>query len=129
LNFGHTFGHAVESVSWDLGVNLLHGEAVAIGIVAESFLSYRLGWLTQKDLDDIISVIMSVGLPHNLDCFRNKIQTVDLARKLEVYLLGDKKNFDGQIKWTLLKNIGQAVIDATIDNFKVTEVLEFFQFN
>jgi len=128
LNFGHTFGHAVESVSWDLGVNLLHGEAVAIGIVAESFLSYRLGWLTQKDLDDILSVIMSVGLPHNLDCFRNKIQTVDLARKLEVYLLGDKKNFDGQIKWTLLKNIGQAVIDATIDNFKVTEVLEFFQF-
>jgi len=128
LNFGHTFGHAVESISWDLGVNLLHGEAVAIGIIAESFLSYRLGWLTQKDLENIVSVIASVGLPHDLACFHNKISKADLAKKLEAYLLGDKKNVAGQIKWTLLKSLGQGVIDVSIDNFKVIEILDFFQF-
>jgi len=128
LNFGHTFGHAIESVSWDLNINLLHGEAVAIGMIAESFLSYRLGWLTQKNLEDITRVIMSVGLPYNLADFRAKTTKTDLSRRLEKYLLGDKKNVGGQIKWTLLKSLGQGVSDVSIDDFKATEVLDFFQF-
>ncbi len=128
LNFGHTFGHAVESLSWQVGVNLLHGEAIAIGMLAESFLSFKLGWLSQKELELIKKAIINTGLPADLSLFKNKIDQKNLVEKLNYLISIDKKNVGKAINWTLLKRIGEGVFDVKIDNLNIREILDYLDF-
>ncbi|MFQ5448058.1 MAG: 3-dehydroquinate synthase, partial [Saprospiraceae bacterium] len=67
LNFGHTVGHAVESFSFKTKKPLLHGEAVAIGVVCESWLSQKLAGLPAGDLDGIVQFIRRFYLPFSFD--------------------------------------------------------------
>ena len=60
LNYGHTIGHAVEHLS---GYDLLHGEAIAIGIVAEAFFSYKLGFSSNEDFIKQRDIIKKINLP------------------------------------------------------------------
>jgi 3-dehydroquinate synthase len=100
LNFGHTFGHAIEA---GLGYGeWLHGEAVGCGMVMAADLSVRLGYMQPGDRDRLVALIQSAGLPTTApDLGRDK--WLDL---MEV----DKKNEGGKIKFILLKPLGQAVV-------------------
>ena len=106
LNFGHTIGHAVESYYLDQEISLKHGEAIAIGMVAETYLSVSKGMLTKDDGELITSYILKVFPKQEIE--QNAIDAiVNLA-------LQDKKNMNGKIYAVLLSAIGEAVFDAEI---------------
>lgn len=113
LNFGHTIGHAVEK--W-MDFTLLHGECVAIGMVAASYLSYERGYLTKKEHEDIVSTIEAFKLPIRVQ----KLETADILEALS----RDKKMDAGQIKFILLRRIGEAVIDTTITREELIRAIE-----
>lgn len=100
LNFGHTFGHAIEA---GLGYGeWLHGEAVGCGMVMAADLSVRLGYLVPEDKARIVDLVRSAGLP---------AVAPDLGEQRWLELMEvDKKNEDGQIKFILLKPLGQATV-------------------
>jgi 3-dehydroquinate synthase len=106
LNFGHTFGHAIET-GQGYG-NWLHGEAVAIGMLLALELSARRGWVPAAEVDDFRALLQSMRLP---------VQTpkdMDTAAFLAL-MSRDKKAIDGRLRLILLKEIGAACIvdDAT----------------
>jgi 3-dehydroquinate synthase len=102
LNFGHTFGHAIES---GLGYGKwLHGEAVGCGMVMAAELSCRLGYIDFVCKTRIKQVVEAAGLP---------TLAPDLGEDRWLELMEvDKKNEGGQIKFILLKPLGQAVITS-----------------
>jgi 3-dehydroquinate synthase len=100
LNFGHTFGHAIETASgygeW------LHGEAVAIGMLLAADMSRQLGWLAPEDLERVRELLRRAGLP-------TRAPTVGARRAHE--LMGmDKKVLQGRIRLVLLRRLGQATV-------------------
>lgn len=107
LNFGHTVGHAVESLSLKGTNPLLHGEAIAIGMIAESKLSEILGYITEDEFKRIEHTLKSAGLPI---CASN-ISAADIFQGMKF----DKKNEKGAVKWTLLKKIGEADFNIAVD--------------
>ena len=113
LNFGHTIGHAVEKLK---DFRLLHGEAVAIGMIAASYLSYMKGYLSFADYKDII---------HMNELFCLPTSTTDISPEEVVETtLNDKKMDSGIIKFILLRNIGSAVIDRTLDRETICKAIE-----
>ncbi len=102
LNFGHTFGHAVESVS---GYGTLrHGEAVAVGMVLAAEFSRELGHCTAEDVKRIKSLIEKFGLPTEAPGLA--------ADDLFESMLLDKKVHHGQIRFVLLKSIGEVFLES-----------------
>ena len=99
LNFGHTVGHALEAVAC---YQIAHGEAVAIGLMAESYLSMRMGLLDSNSLEEIFARISSSGfllqLPGNYD----RINFLSA-------MAYDKKIARGVLRFTLIEKIGKAV--------------------
>ncbi|HXF65611.1 MAG TPA: 3-dehydroquinate synthase [Burkholderiales bacterium] len=113
LNFGHTFGHAIEA---GLGYGQwLHGEAVAAGMVLAARLSRRLGLIGAQEVERITALIAAAGLPvHPPD--------LGLARYLE--LMGrDKKVAGGRIRFVLLRRIGEAFLSEEVPHAALAEVL------
>ena len=100
LNFGHTFGHAIES---GLGYGeWLHGEAVGCGMVMAADLSHRLGFIDAATSARVNALVNAAGLP---------VAAPDLGVERWVELMQvDKKNEDGQIKFILIKPLGTPVI-------------------
>jgi 3-dehydroquinate synthase len=106
LNFGHTFGHALEKTA-----GLSHGEAVSVGMVMETRLSEARGLLEEKDVKRIVDVLDSLGLP---TAFKgNREGLIDAIKK-------DKKREDGWIHSVLLKGVGKAVVEA----ININEIME-----
>lgn len=99
LNLGHTVGRAIETVS---DYRLLHGEAVAIGMVAEVKLAYRLGYVTEKERDAVIALLEKAQLPI---CIPDYIDREALVKKLYT----DKKVRDGKLRFVIQKGIGDIV--------------------
>ena len=102
LNFGHTFGHAIESASgyrtW------LHGEAVAAGMYLAAITSHRAGWLAASDLTRVRDLLLRSGLP----VAAREISGADVMNGMRM----DKKVQAGQVRLVLLKRIGQAVLSS-----------------
>lgn len=96
LNFGHTLGHAIEKIS-----GMLHGEAIAIGMVLAAKLSYKMGFLSLDNCERLENLIKTSGLP-----IRTEIDPDDLYS----VLLKDKKRTGNEISFILLKDIGEAFI-------------------
>ena len=100
LNFGHTFGHAIENAmgygEW------LHGEAVAAGMVLAADMSQRLGYISQVEFQRIVKLIEVSGLPIQAPRIG-----VDKARQL---MSMDKKVHAGQLRLVLLKTLGEAIV-------------------
>lgn len=109
LNFGHTIGHAIESLSWKTNNPLLHGEAVAIGMVAEARLS-------GKDLLIIEESLKKIGLPVKV----KNIKSEDIMNMI----LTDKKNSTGKINWSLPKKIGKVEINIEVSEEKVIKAIK-----
>ena len=97
LNFGHTFGHAIEKTA---GVR--HGEAVSIGMVIASELSVKRGHLSAKDAERIKKLLQKLGLPTQLQTDRKRV--MDALRK-------DKKRKGDRIYFVLLNDLGSALIE------------------
>jgi len=128
LNFGHTIGHAVESVS--LGINdqspitnhqsLLHGEAVALGIICESWLSHKILGLSTAELNEIVAFVQRF-YPHWPLTEEDFPAVFDIMKK-------DKKNVGGRINFTLLPALGEARIDQFCEVGVIEEALRFYRF-
>ena len=106
LNFGHTFGHAIET---GLGYGeWLHGEAVACGMVMASDLSVRLGLMPEAFLHRMSALIERAGLPVKAPASIGVARFMDLMRV-------DKKAEDGEIRFVLIERLGQAVMRTAPD--------------
>lgn len=119
LNFGHTLGHAIESFYLNDEVNrLLHGEAVAIGMIAESYISHHFGLISEAELAIITSCIRKL-FPlqplHETD-FKFIFKLVEQ----------DKKNSDGQNRFTLLQGIGNYSVNNFVEEYLMQEALRYF---
>ena len=114
LNFGHTFGHAIESTSgygrW------LHGEAVAAGMVMAAHMSHESGLLSAADLKRIVRLIERLGLPTYVE----QVPPQSLLEHMRI----DKKVLDGRIRLILLRAIGQAFVTAEYDESRLLHTVE-----
>lgn len=99
LNLGHTVGRAIETVS---EYELLHGEAVSIGMVAEVKLAYKLGYMTAEERDAVIALLAKAQLPVVIPDY---IDREVLVKKLYT----DKKVRDGKLRFVIQKGIGNVV--------------------
>lgn len=118
LNFGHTLGHAIESIALDTNALLLHGEAVILGMIAESFIAYEKGLLKADELEDI-SQSLAVFVDFDFD-----IQNRDLIYNL---IKGDKKNEGDKVLCTLLNSIGQYAINQEISLDEINAGLNYLE--
>lgn len=121
LNFGHTFGHALEAMAGYDG-SLLHGEGVAAGMVLAARLSARVGPCSGQDAERLAAHLASVGLPTELD-------QVDAGRnwtadQLLAHMTKDKKARDGRIVFVLLNHLGRAVVRDDIDRSAARALLD-----
>ncbi len=114
LNFGHTFGHAIEN-ALNYGV-WLHGEAVAMGMVMACELSVRIGWLDINSRDQVTLLLTKIGLPTTLP---RKIK----PKALETLLGSDKKILQNKMRFILLKKIGEAEITSDITPVMLQDLL------
>lgn len=108
LNFGHTLGHAIESYCLENHdrKTLLHGEAIAIGMILEGYLSHELRGLSKLSLDEIKKSFLR---------FFDKVDfTEDDIDSILQLLKYDKKNSHGNVNFVLLQAIGEAVIDIEV---------------
>ena len=111
LNFGHTIGHAVEAVA-GYGGDFEHGEAVAVGMVAESRLAERLGWIDAESTERLIRLLDRFGLPTTLSGLEPDSLLDAMSR--------DKKNQGGRIRLVLPRSIGRVELtdEATADQLR-----------
>lgn len=119
LNFGHTIGHAIESLSLEKDNQpLTHGEAIAIGMICESYISTQITGLSQSVLEDITQFILSIYPPYNLLGFTNKLLHL---------MTHDKKNMNDKINFSLLKEIGEVIYDQTCDVKLIKNAIEYYR--
>jgi 3-dehydroquinate synthase len=113
LNFGHTFGHALETAG-GYG-KLLHGEAIAIGMVLAARLSADLGRASDADAERLAALLVALGLPVTLPP-SDPVRLLDLMRL-------DKKNTGSHLRLILWRGIGAAEIVADVDERAILAVL------
>lgn len=121
LNFGHTFGHAIESfyLTHPTKKRLLHGEAIAIGMVLESYLATQCSGLDIKIAREI---------KKTFDVFYPKVYITNEEQTMILNLMRyDKKNKAGRINFVLLKSIGTPEIDVEISQELFTGAFDFYQ--
>ena len=112
LNYGHTVGHAIESVS---ELKVRHGEAVAIGMVAEARISNKLGILDKNDVIRLTGVIAGAGLP-------TEIPGLQLEKLIQA-MKHDKKILQGKIRFVLPKTIGDVFVTDEVNPSLIEQVL------
>ena len=113
LNFGHTFGHALESMN-NYKSNLTHGDAISIGMIIAAKISHHIGKLEKNHLDDIINHFKECGLPINSKLIKKE--------KFYRLLINDKKNQNKNINLILLNKIGKAYYAK---NFELINIRNF----
>ncbi|OCA72249.1 3-dehydroquinate synthase [Chryseobacterium artocarpi] len=119
LNFGHTIGHAVESLCLQQGNPILHGEAVAMGMIAEAHLAY---------LENLISEDDSKGIIENIQRYYPYLDISDFNdENITELLLNDKKNIDSKINFSLLSGIGSCTYDHQCSQKNILESLSFYR--
>lgn len=120
LNFGHTIGHALEAFALEGAQRtLLHGEAVAVGMVCAAWLSWRLGQLDRDRMNAIEEHLLGLFPPF-------RFQEADHHRIIEL-MRNDKKNRDDGFRFTLLTGIGSARTDVPITAAQVGEALDHYR--
>lgn len=118
LNFGHTIGHAIESVSLESDKPLLHGEAIILGMMAESFIATCKGLLLpeeEREINQFLSFYVDFDFS-----LKNRSLIYDLIK-------GDKKNEENRILCTLLHSIGQYAINQEISLDEVEQSLVYLE--
>lgn len=105
LNFGHTLGHAIEK---QMNFELYHGECVVLGMIAALNICVERGTITKEEYDDIYNTFKAYNFPMTVD--KTTIDEVIAASK------NDKKMDGNKVKFILLKKVGKAYIDMTVDD-------------
>ena len=120
LNFGHTLGHAIESYFLESKnkKNLTHGEAIAIGMVCESYLSHKVLQLSKEKVMIVKNMI---------DVMYEKV-VIDVSDYDPIFdlLKHDKKNSNGQVNFVLLNDFEDFKLDCKISNELLIESIEFY---
>lgn len=115
LNFGHTFGHAIET--FQSYKEWLHGEAVAAGMVLAAELSQAMGWLSEQEVIRIQALLVKCDLP--------VVPPSSMSSDMFFELMSvDKKVLDGSLRLVLLKSIGDAVVTSDFDASLLKELLQ-----
>lgn len=96
LNYGHTVGHAIESLS---NYYINHGEAISLGMIAEAYISNQLGYLSKETLYRIKAILKRAGLPIKV----GRIKIGEIINKMKI----DKKVMDKRIRFVLPQQIGK----------------------
>lgn len=112
LNFGHTIGHAIEKAK---NFQMLHGECVALGMVAAAFLSWKKGLLSMEEYYEARDMFVPFQLPIS-------VADIDPAKILAL-TKSDKKMDAGQIKFVLLKKVGKAFVDRTVTDEEILSAI------
>lgn len=118
LNFGHTLGHAVESYWLETDHRLLHGEAIAAGMIMESWLSAQLDELSPEDLRQITDYCLAI--------YGHQSVPDEAFDQLLALMQQDKKNEDHRINFTLLSAPGKARINATAEAGLIREAIGYY---
>jgi 3-dehydroquinate synthase len=118
LNFGHTLGHAIESLSWETERPLLHGQAVALGMLLECYCSTQLVGLSERTLREITAYILALYPKYDL--------TVFAPNAIYQLVLQDKKNDKNIINCTLLQSIGTPQINIPISFELIQDALDYY---
>lgn len=118
LNFGHTLGHAIESyfLENDNKTSLLHGEAIAVGMILESYISREKELLTNEEYQEIKYIINDIFE-------RIEFSQIDIEKIIEL-LIFDKKNEFGKVQFALLDGIGKIKINQESDNVLIYKAFE-----
>ncbi|MCS4302580.1 3-dehydroquinate synthase [Chryseobacterium sp. BIGb0232] len=119
LNFGHTIGHAVESLCLQQGNPILHGEAVAMGMISEAYLAYLENLISEEDAKMIIENIQRYYPYLDISDFKDE--------DITALLLNDKKNVDSKINFSLLTEIGACNYDHQCSQKNILESLSFYR--
>ncbi len=119
LNFGHTVGHAVESHFLESATPLLHGEAIAIGMIAEAQLSIRYASLSSEEAEELEDFILAI--------FGKVAIPLDSLEAITHLAKQDKKNQQGTILCTLLDKVGKACFDIPVTESAIREALEYYR--
>lgn len=120
LNFGHTLGHAIESyfLASDAKESLTHGEAIAIGMICELYISSKLLNFPNKNLSEVKEIINGIY-------DQVKIETTDFSNIIEL-LKHDKKNVGGQVNFVLINDFEKYQLDCKVNNDLIIESLEYY---
>lgn len=113
LNFGHTIGHALESFYLETENPLLHGEAIAVGMLVESILTFENELISQTELDEIFEGILKIFPSQPID--------ENIIPSLVELMKHDKKNQGGKISFSLLNGIGSAKYDVLLNENQISE--------
>ena len=119
LNLGHTVGHAYESLSFRKGRPVLHGHAVAAGLVSELYLSYKKCGFPMENLSQVVYYLKKYYPPFFFNC--------DDYEALYELMTHDKKNEGGIINFTLLSQVGEVQINQSVTKEKVLESFDFYR--
>jgi 3-dehydroquinate synthase len=120
LNFGHTIGHAIETYSIKNDKNpLLHGEAIAVGMICEGYLSHKYHSLGKTELDELIAFVRAIFPDYSI--------TQESDQEVIEYMKNDKKNAQGNIGFALLEKIGKCDYNLYMKEEKIIESLDFYR--
>lgn len=119
LNFGHTIGHAVESLFLSNGRIIPHGECVALGMICETHLSFLENLISEETSQQIINNIRKFYPYLNIEAFSNE--------EIIALMQNDKKNSEGKIYFALLKDIGNSVFDYKSNLENINICLNFYR--
>tara|TARA_B100001057_G_scaffold498148_1_gene604291 strand:- start:11924 stop:12979 length:1056 start_codon:yes stop_codon:yes gene_type:complete len=118
LNFGHTLGHAIETNSLIKKKRLLHGFAISIGFILESYISNIL-LNFPRDKVEIIK-------KHVINYFGKTNFSSDDINDIQKLLIHDKKNSHGKVNFLLLQDLGQPLNDMQVDSFLIKEAFDYY---
>jgi 3-dehydroquinate synthase len=118
LNFGHTLGHALETFYLTTGKRIFHGEAIAMGMIMETYISTKKGMMSERELTEVSSYILSI--------YEKVTVPFDEATILGL-TLQDKKNKGAKVMVAIPKTIGEAVWDVEVDEKELTAAMNYYK--
>lgn len=118
LNFGHTLGHAVETYYLSTANPIFHGEAIAMGMIMESFIAMKRGYLTEPELNSIKDYLILIF---------GKVETSFEDEAIQHLTLQDKKNKGDQVLLAVPKGIGQSVWDVMVNQLETREAMNYYR--
>lgn len=118
LNFGHTIGHAIESHYLETPNRLLHGEAIAIGMICEAYLSKKLLGLPEDQLENVVRTLQDTY--PEIEIYKSDF--VEIIHRM----YQDKKNVNNILSHSLIPAIGEATFDIAVDEKDALDALFFY---
>jgi len=121
LNFGHTLGHAIETyrMGLDSSQHLLHGEAIAIGLVLESYISTALLGFPKQDVETLKE--------WSENTYEKQSFSIEDQKEIINLMKFDKKNIGSNVNFVLLQEVGKPVLDCKVDNDLIYKAFEYYQ--